>query len=106
MHNRFASMVFALVLPTVAAAAQATLKVNPDVLHVGSKAEIIYSNPALANGTAVVVIDDGSWPTPAVQEVLIHLDGNGCGQTSWVVPAWDGANFNAPGGVQTSRSIE
>ncbi len=80
-----------------AASPPPSLSVSPDVLAAGGTATISYSNPAMAGQVIVVDIDDGMRPNTQRRQVEIRLDESGKGTAVWPVPAWDLANFNAPG---------
>ncbi|MCK5945592.1 MAG: hypothetical protein KAI24_26620 [Planctomycetes bacterium] len=69
----------------------------PTVLNAGTSASISYSNPALANQTIVIDVDDGMRTNTQTTQIEITLDASGKGTVSWTVPEWFGANFNAPG---------
>lgn len=93
----FAALVFAAAPLVAQSDSAATLSVNPGVLTKGSQATIRYVNPAMANQTVVIDIDNGARRNGIVLHVEIHLDAKGEGTCGWTVPAWFGANFNAPG---------
>lgn len=96
-------------LVTASATAQhdgsATLGVNPDPLVAGGVATITYSNPALAEQTVVIDIDNGLRRGTIKTTVTIVLDSNGNGSTTWTVPNWYMAKFNAPGAAEVGLMI-
>ncbi|MCB9877579.1 MAG: hypothetical protein H6835_08275 [Planctomycetes bacterium] len=81
------------------------MAVGPNVLTSGSMATITYSDPSRAGQTILVTIDNGMRRTPEVQTVEIVLNENGVGTANWLVPAWDGAKFNADGVAEVFRPI-
>ncbi|MCR9246346.1 MAG: hypothetical protein NXI31_15040 [bacterium] len=83
----------------------ATMSVNPDPLTEGGTATISYSDPSKANQTITIDIDNGMRRKPKKATVTIQLDENGEGATSWAVPGWQMANFNAPGVAEQSVLI-
>lgn len=103
MVHRFVSGLLGVVLSAAMAAAQ-SLSVPSGVLAAGSKVEIGYSNPARANGSVVIVMDNGEVPLQRV-ELVVHLDGRGNGKVSWIVPEWWGVSFNADGAREVTRAI-
>lgn len=95
-----------MLLCATMAAAQATMTVSGgNVLTSGDTIQIRYSNPARANGSVFVTIDDGEFPTPTYLEVQIHLDARGEGSIDWVVPCWSCAHFNADGVREVTRAV-
>ena len=78
------------------------MTVSPGPLQVGNDATITYCDPAKANQTVVVNIDDGGTNS---DQVSIQLDANGCGDTTWTVPSWTVALFNAPDVNEVARAI-
>ncbi len=97
--------VFSALAFAVAAPAQGTLDVSPDSLEAEGQAEIGYSNPKRAGETIIVEIDDGGSPRTQTDSLEIELDASGEGSTTWKVPDWDGANFNAPDATEVTRWI-
>ena len=93
---------FCVLAFAAAAPAQGALDVSPDSLEAEGQAEIGYSNPSRAGETIIVEIDDGGTQTDSLE---IELDANGEGSTTWKVPDWDGANFNAPDATEVTRWI-
>lgn len=75
-----------------AAASAQTLTVTPGgQLTSGGTAQISCSDPA-KKGMAVYVSVSGGIPV-TTQEVLVQLDENGNGTTTWPVPDWRSATF-------------
>lgn len=74
------------------------LSVGPNTLVPGSEANISHNDPSRAGHTVLVEIDNGSILNPQYDYVLITLDQNGNGSTTWTVPSqgWNRANFHAP----------
>lgn len=84
---------------------RAVLTVGPDVLQAGNAVRLQYSSPSRAGQTVVVTIDDGVRRSGRVATIEIKLDANGNGAASWTVPAWEAANFNAPGAVEVNCPV-
>ena len=103
MFDRFTAGVLGVVLSAALASAQATISVSGGaVLTAGDSVQITYENRARANGTVVVVVDDGELPNTTQVEIVIQLDAQGRGVGTWSVQSWWVANFNAPGARQVS----
>ena len=83
----------------------ATLTIAQSVLHAGGSASISYCNPALANQTIVIDVDNGMRRGTLTSVIELHLDASGFASTLWTVPSWLGANFNAPGVNEEHRVI-
>lgn len=88
------------------ATAQAAMTVTAGVLQVGQQIEVTYSDPNRKGETIIVEVDDGTRPTPKVILLYIHLDQHGKGSTTWTVPMWWSAGFNAPGVQEINRFID
>lgn len=104
MQQRILSGLLGLALFPVFASAQ-TLTLGSNRLTAGQTLTISYTDSSRAFGEVVVIVDDGEFPQPNRIEIVIRLDGNGKGTTTWTVPAWSRANFNAPKVSEQSRPI-
>lgn len=71
----------------------------------GGTASINYANAAMANQIVMIDIDNGMRRSTLTAVIEIVLDANGMGTATWQVPAWMGANFNAPGVTEVHRVI-
>jgi hypothetical protein len=103
MVHRFVSGLLGVVLSAAMAAAQ-SLSVPSGVLAAGKEIEITYSNPARANGSVVIVLDNGEIPLERI-ELVVPLDGRGHGKVRWVVPNWWWVSFNADGAREVTRAV-
>lgn len=82
-----------------------SLTIDQSVLQQGGTASITYSNATMANQTVYVDVDNGMRRSTQTAIIEITLDANGVGTTTWQVPIWMGANFNAPGVTEVHRVI-
>ena len=103
MRKMWAGMVSALLVAGGAAAQKIT--VTGGVLQPGQVVDVTYTDASRAGQAVTVQIDNGDPDNPAIVSVQIQLDGNGTGVGHWVVLAWWGAVFNAPGTNEVARSI-
>ncbi|MFT4841330.1 MAG: hypothetical protein ACI8UD_000015 [Planctomycetota bacterium] len=81
------------------------LTINESSLMNGGTASINYANAAMANQIVMIDIDNGMRRSTLTAVIEIVLDANGMGTATWQVPAWMGANFNAPGVTEVHRVI-
>lgn len=88
-----------------AASAMAQTLTVPKAPVIGQGITIGYSDPGRAGETITIEIDNG-YPIPIVIELQVTLDENGNGSIEWMVPAWMGGNFNAPGVHEESRDFD
>tara|TARA_R110002073_G_scaffold219525_2_gene379835 strand:+ start:96 stop:440 length:345 start_codon:yes stop_codon:yes gene_type:complete len=82
-----------------------SLTISQSSLTSGGIASINYCNAALANQVVTIDVDNGMRHGTETAVIEILLDANGVGTGTWQVPAWMGANFNAPGVSEVHRVI-
>lgn len=105
MFSRFTAGMVGVVLSTALASAQSMSVSGGAVLGAGDQVQITYENRARANGSVVIHIDNGEFPTPTFAEVIIQLDAQGKGTGTWVVPSWWTVHFNADGVREETRAV-
>lgn len=105
--KRFVLSALGAFVLAVAAPAQVQFSVGPDALTAGGEANISYKDPSRAGNTILVEIDNSSPLTPRYDYVLINLNPNGEGTTSWHIPegGWSSATFTAPGSPSKSFPV-
>lgn len=107
-RSRTAFVVASLFLAACLSAQQsmpASLTITERTLTSGGNATVNYSNTALAGQIVVIEVDNGMRRGTVTAFIEIQLDANGVGSAVWLVPAWMGANFNAPGVTEVHRVI-
>lgn len=76
---------------------------NPDPVDADDPLNVVYKNPALANQTIDVELDDGAGDTKTHQ---LQLDANGRGEFAFTIPAgWAIVNLNAVGSSERTVSV-
>ena len=109
LHRSAAQALVSVVLATASLTAQQatqpSLTLNQASLKSGTSVTLTYTNPAMANQVVIIDVDNGMRHGTLTAVVEITLDANGVGTGTWQVPAWLGANFNAPGIAEVHRVI-
>ncbi len=109
MWKTYALGVLATLVAVCTADAQ-TITVSPDpILTAGGTAEITFDAGAETTpGSSVTIyVDNGSQRNPQSETVVIELDDEGRGSTTWNVPSsgWDSARFNGGGAPEVSSGV-
>lgn len=109
LHRSIARVLVTSMLAVASLSAQKSappaLTINESSLRNGGTASINYANAAMANQVVMIDIDNGMRRSTLTAVIEIVLDANGMGTATWQVPAWMGANFNAPGVTEVHRVI-